>query len=94
MSLEVLEKNLAIRKRLAKQMAEKATDATKVNTEEQSPRSSANWSTFRHRKPGQLPPDREFALDKTMRWVGVGGLMPPTSLTAKFTTFPTRTKGT
>jgi len=63
MSLEVLgEEPMKIRKTtLAQQMAEKAYDATKVNTEESVPAVfKRHWRTFSEQEARQLPPHREF----------------------------------
>src|SRR5712672_2591011 len=63
MSLEVLgEEPMQIRKTtLAQQMAEKAYDATKVNTEESVPAVfKRHWRTFSEQEARQLPPHREF----------------------------------
>src|SRR5712671_4244240 len=63
MSLEVLgEEPMKIRKStLAQQMAEKAYDATKVNTEETVPAVfKRHWRTFSEQEARQLPPHREF----------------------------------
>src|SRR5882757_1076501 len=63
MSLEVLgEEPMEIRKMtLAQQMAKKAYDATKVNTEESVPVVfKRHWRTFTEQEARQLPPHREF----------------------------------
>src|SRR5712672_4658284 len=63
MSLEVLgQEPMHIRKMtLAQQMAEKAYDATKVNTEESVPAVfKRHWRTFSELEARQLPPHREF----------------------------------
>src|SRR5712671_5462747 len=63
MSLEVLEEEpMEICKTtLAQQMAEKAYDATKVNTEESVPAVfKRHWRTFSEQEAHQLPPHREF----------------------------------
>jgi len=63
MSMEVLEPEpMRIRKTtLAQQMAEKAYDATKVNTEATVPRSfKRHWRTFSEEEARQLPPHREY----------------------------------
>ena len=63
MSLEVLgEEPMKLRKTtLAQQMAKKAYDATKVNTEESVPTVfKQHWRTFSEQEARQLPPHREF----------------------------------
>jgi len=63
MSMEVLEPEpMQIRKTtLAQQMAEKAYDATKVNTEETVPEIfKHHWKVFSEQEARQLPPHREY----------------------------------